>query len=1426
MPLTKVTGGEIDGDSSINVTGIVTATKFSGNVTGDVNSTGVSTFTTLKVGTGVTISGGIVTATTFSGALTGNATGLSGTPNITVGTIAATSLNASGVVTATTFSGALTGNATGLSGTPNITVGNIIASSATISGNVSVAGTLTYEDVTNVDSVGLVTARTGIRITDGGLVVTAGITTFTSNVSFSGNNIRIGDVSTGSSITSGTHNFFAGAGAGQSTTSGAHNNFLGFCAGFANTTGNSNNFFGFEAGLCNTTGCRNNFFGNRAGRLNTTGSCNNFLGQNAGRSNTTGNYNNFFGNSAGHYNSIGANNNFLGRCAGFCNTTGSCNNFFGLNAGQFNTTGCYNNFFGFHAGRGQSAATPNTGSNNNFFGRCAGCSNTTGNHNNFLGANAGRNNTTGLYNNFFGDRTGCANTTGSFNNFFGADAGICNTTGCFNNFLGLYAGRCNTTGSCNNFLGANAGFANTTGSQNNFLGFSAGLCNTTGCENNFFGRYAGRSNTTGCLNNFFGNAAGFCNTTGSHNNFLGQCAGFANTTGCFNNFFGFCAGFANTTGNYNNFFGRYAGCSNTTGSHNIAIGNGAQLASATGSCQLVISAGGVDFLRGNSSGNIGIGTTNPRFKLEVGAVGASGTSLHVNGDARVTGILSVGQGTITINGNNDKITTPKLDYAGISSTNADTAVDVFVYDTRKDSDGGAWRKRTQNTSWYNETLNTATRGSRRDFPAVAVIVGSATALTIYDGDDPDMPMWMVFNRGTDTTITMLWDGNNSNNLTSVSALNGIMMFSTSSAGSFGADFIGERWIYFYNAQNNAGYRYNGGGIVNRNSAVSSRIVIQQFNGYPPSGLHNDVAMTVLPNAPIDPSTGLPVPTIAVATNGGVSVIRDDGNVWDIAEVSATWISNLVEFFGGKLIHNDYLTGTNNEDYLIVSEIPTSDVNYLAGGVTYNHASTPIIVYSRTHDNTKLASLNNNTFALGVVDSTNHLTLISHETTQSQSMVAFATTSYNTGWMHGDIKGAFLSDTSTASVTGTELVTNGTFTSNTTGWTAGNSATLSVNTNRLQVTSSTGGNGYAYQSITTVVGQRYVLSLDFTLGTGGLGLIWIGNSIGGGDITQLGTLNATSNYSVYFTATATTTYIRIGANEPTTGLTYIFDNVSVRIAEADRSVNNKGLAVYGTITKSAVATGSNLVGYSGFSASNYLLHPSATPVGTGNFSLSFWIKPQTINVGSGNYFHLFSMGTSTTTGQASGTGFVFKMTTGSVAISNGYIPYFYSGVNAGTDFGTYNANNYFPLGVWTHCVAGRNGGVFYIYLNGKLVQTGSTNSTNFTNTYLSIGSPLDTYAEYGGDALVALLRYSLSFPSPEQILKIYNDEKFLYQPNSQCTLHGTSDAVTALAYDDTTRLLSVGTSSGRSDFQGLRRINNTTTAVTTAISASNGLIAEQ
>ena len=77
-----------------------------------------------------------------------------------------------GVATATTFSGNATTattatNAQGLTGTPNISVGSVSGTTGTFSGNVSIGGTLTYEDVTNVDSVGIITTRGGAHFNGG-----------------------------------------------------------------------------------------------------------------------------------------------------------------------------------------------------------------------------------------------------------------------------------------------------------------------------------------------------------------------------------------------------------------------------------------------------------------------------------------------------------------------------------------------------------------------------------------------------------------------------------------------------------------------------------------------------------------------------------------------------------------------------------------------------------------------------------------------------------------------------------------------------------------------------------------------------------------------------------------------------------------------------------------------------------------------------------------------------------------------------------------------------------------------------------------------------------------------------------------------------------------------------------------------------------
>ena len=68
----------------------------------------------------------------------------------------------------------------------DLTGNNIVGVvNVTASGNVTIGGTLTYEDVTNIDSVGLVTARSGLRVNAGGANI-VGVTTLASGVDLNG----------------------------------------------------------------------------------------------------------------------------------------------------------------------------------------------------------------------------------------------------------------------------------------------------------------------------------------------------------------------------------------------------------------------------------------------------------------------------------------------------------------------------------------------------------------------------------------------------------------------------------------------------------------------------------------------------------------------------------------------------------------------------------------------------------------------------------------------------------------------------------------------------------------------------------------------------------------------------------------------------------------------------------------------------------------------------------------------------------------------------------------------------------------------------------------------------------------------------------------------------------------------------------------
>ena len=115
---------------------------------------------------------GVITATTFSGTATA-ASGLSGSASV----------NTTGIITAGSFYGDGQ-NLTGVAATDYVVANTLkVLGITTFVGDVSIGGTLTYEDVTNVDAVGVITAQSGIRVGAGQSI---GSTTSTENVVYYG----------------------------------------------------------------------------------------------------------------------------------------------------------------------------------------------------------------------------------------------------------------------------------------------------------------------------------------------------------------------------------------------------------------------------------------------------------------------------------------------------------------------------------------------------------------------------------------------------------------------------------------------------------------------------------------------------------------------------------------------------------------------------------------------------------------------------------------------------------------------------------------------------------------------------------------------------------------------------------------------------------------------------------------------------------------------------------------------------------------------------------------------------------------------------------------------------------------------------------------------------------------------------------------
>lgn len=748
------------------------------------------------------------------------------------------------------------------------------------------------------------------------------------------------------------------------------------------------------------------------------------------------------------------------------------------------------------------------------------------------------------------------------------------------------------------------------------------------------------------------------------------------------------------------------------------------------------------------------------------------------------------------------------------SPNAVTA--MFVYDTSKDSDGGAWTEKCQHTSWYNEAINgkwlgaqaseaaaravsgattgdyfqlttdgkfyklNATsgitevfRGNKRDFPRLAGVVAEAANVTIYDLTEPGRPMWMRFKNGSNTFLGFLSADAATK---SVLMLAGKIVIGTDVHGNV-IDFAKDDAAIAYSQASSGGSQYHEHvkrTIASRLSNGGIRAAVAGLGYSIPNGNINAVAMTVLPDAPVDPVTGLQVPTILVATSGGVSVIKHNGtvvtnsgggNYTSIAIVGATLLGRINQSAGtwfyatttlGSLAANFTMQGMGGQFSAEWGTIKPAGQNvqvFVGGGNRIN------------------------TMRLNRADA-------------NKPTVSSITNTFNTGHQVGDIRRTYLSDIE-AGTAGNDLVTNGSFsgvadgTAVTTlaGWSAYSTPTnRDIQGEKLRITATAGSQG-ASLTVTTVVGKRYVFSVT---ATGDLGAASIYSDVKGDVSTVSG------NVRVAFTATATSTVFFFRAANNAAGTTY-YDNISVVEAVADRSYKAAAAHITGILAKTAVASAAQMVAYSGFSAANYLREPYSADMdfGTGEWSASAWVSIPTANAAAGIIVsRAHSSGSYITLGIDA---------TNKVTAT----------VFDGTTTRTVTTTAAYNTGTWLKArVNYTTDGSLSILVNGQevAVTRGAPLLTlNNPNAVLTIGNSYAADAPFPGS--IALLKFSATVPTPEQSVWMYEQEKQMFREGAQCCLPD-SGTIVDLAYDDATDKWIAVSATNESEWSGLVRTSVT------------------
>jgi hypothetical protein len=721
------------------------------------------------------------------------------------------------------------------------------------------------------------------------------------------------------------------------------------------------------------------------------------------------------------------------------------------------------------------------------------------------------------------------------------------------------------------------------------------------------------------------------------------------------------------------------------------------------------------------------------------------------------------------------------------SPNAITA--MCIYDLSKDSDGGAWADRMQHTSWMNEPLcgawrgplaseaaaraisGAATadyyqlttdgkfyklnagagvtevfRGNKAKFPRLAAIVAEAGSVTIYDLTEVGRPMWMRFAAPSATQGVIGWAGTGAVALGAVSALNSVLAI----GGDPQTALVLVSFIKDDVSVSTAGASFvlNARSIAVRNATTANTFVA----GSAPvivSSTVNAIAMTVLPDAPVDIATGLQIPTIAVATAGGVSVIKQDGTVGSVAITSMGSSASLTVSF--DLYGNVWTVPSGyNREYLITQP-------YISATLVYHPASVPAssptsssnMLVHRTTGNNQLAGA-----AWGVSR------IKTNPATPSRGAVAFITPTHSTGYMLSDIRRAYLCNTEVESVSDVNLVVNGTFDVDAANWGTSGAGTQTWVAGALRRDAAGTASG-SFQDVPTVPGKTYNITGAFSL-VGGAGAVGVFAYTGGGFGSAAGSI-AISGGLLKVQATSATTRIYLYTDGTRVA---DFDNISVKEVIADRSHKAAAANIFGTLVKTPVAAAAQLVGYSGFSATNYIQEPYSPDLdyGTGEFSFGEWFGTTTAAL-------------STLIDRSAAAGPYYRLgmdATGKLVAT----------LNDGTTTRTVTTPAAYNTGVYgkarvTYLPTGKLG----ITVNGVEVAsvTGAPLLTmNNANAVLTIGNSRTLDAPWPGS--ITLLKTGATVPTVESSAWMYAQEVQMFREGAQITLP-SSGVVSDLDYDE-------------------------------------------